>query len=117
LQVTNIDYSGNEINHGQIEITDTDLIMHYASEKSSLLCPLSTIRRYGYEDFMFCFEAGRLSPYGQGIFAFRSKDADKIFNVIKQNLLVSLVLIFIFSMKQMFLFSIFFKFYSHIMII
>lgn len=93
LQVTNIDCSGNEINHGQIEITDTDLIMHYANEKSRILCPLSTIRRYGYEDFMFCFEAGRMSPCGQGIFAFRSKDADKIFSTIKRHLQVSLILV------------------------
>ncbi|XP_025192003.1 uncharacterized protein LOC112592204 [Melanaphis sacchari] len=86
FKVTNIDYKGNEINHGQIEITDSELVMHYASKKSDITCPLSTIRRYGYEDFMFCFEAGRSSPYGQGIFAFRSKDAENIFNSIKAKL-------------------------------
>ncbi|XP_026819393.1 uncharacterized protein LOC113558076 [Rhopalosiphum maidis] len=86
FKVTNIDYSGNEINHGQIEITDSDLVMHYANEKSNISCPLRTIRRYGYEDFMFCFEAGRSSPYGEGIFAFRSKDAENIFNSIKGKL-------------------------------
>jgi len=107
LQVTNIDYSGNEINHGQIEITDSDLVMHYANEKSNISCPLRTIRRYGYEDFMFCFEAGRSSPYGEGIFAFRSKDADNIFNSIKGKLQVSLIglVLVYFSIKQMFLFS------------
>ncbi|KAF0768023.1 IRS-type PTB domain-containing protein [Aphis craccivora] len=86
FKVTNVDYSGNEINHGQIEITDNDLLMHYASEKSTTSCALSTIRRYGYEDCMFCFEAGRSFPYGEGIFAFRSNDAENIFKTIKGKL-------------------------------
>lgn len=87
MQVTNIDESGNEKYHGQMEITTYNLVLH-KSGKPPIIWPLSTVRRYGYEDSMFCFEAGRSSPYGQGIFAFRSKDAEHIFNSVKVKLQV-----------------------------
>lgn len=35
---------------------------------------------------MFCFEAGRSSPCGQGVFAFKSKKAKQIFDTIKEEL-------------------------------
>lgn len=91
LQVTNIDQCGKKQQHGQIEITDFDLIMHYAGEKSFVPCPLRTVRRYGYEDFMFCFEAGRSSPIGEGVFAFRSKEAEKIFKTFQERLQVHII--------------------------
>jgi len=72
-----------------MEIATSNLILHKSGEPS-IIWPLSTIRRYGYEDFMFCFEAGRASPFGQGIFAFRSKDAKNIFNAVKEKLQVRL---------------------------
>lgn len=70
-----------------MEITSCNLVLHKNGE-SPIVWPLSTIRRYGYEEFMFCFEAGRSSPYGQGIFAFRSKDAKYIFDAVKEKLQV-----------------------------
>lgn len=70
-----------------MEVATCNLILHKSGEPS-IIWPLSTIRRYGYEDFMFCFEAGRSSPFGQGIFAFRSKDAKNIFNAVKDKLQV-----------------------------
>jgi hypothetical protein len=70
-----------------MEITTCNLVLHKNGEPP-IVWPLSTVRRYGYEDFMFCFEAGRSSPYGQGIFAFRSKDAKNIFDVVKEKLQV-----------------------------
>lgn len=87
LQVTNIDDSGNEKYHGQMEINNCNLVLH-KSREAPIIWPLSTVRRYGYEESMFCFEAGRSSPYGQGIFAFRSKDAKNIFNAVKGKLQV-----------------------------
>lgn len=92
MQVTNIDDSGNEKYHGKMEITASSLILHKSGEPP-IIWPLSTIRRYGYEDFMFCFEAGRSSPYGQGIFAFRSKDAKNMFDDVKEKLHVSIILL------------------------
>jgi len=71
-----------------MEITTSSLILHKSGEPP-IIWPLSTVRRYGYEEFMFCFEAGRSSPYGQGIFAFRSKDAKDIFDTVKVKLHVS----------------------------
>ncbi|KAL5234970.1 hypothetical protein ACI65C_002380 [Semiaphis heraclei] len=85
FKVINIDDNGREKYHGQMEIATSNLILHKTGEPS-IIWPLSTIRRYGYEDFMFCFEAGRSSPFGQGIFAFRSKDAKNIFHAVKEKL-------------------------------
>ncbi|XP_025203146.1 docking protein 1 [Melanaphis sacchari] len=85
FKVINIDDNGKEKYHGQMEVTACNLILHKSGEPS-IIWPLSTIRRYGYENFMFCFEAGRSSPLGQGIFAFRSKDAKNIFNAVKEKL-------------------------------
>lgn len=73
-----------------MEVTACNLVLH-KNRELPIIWPLNTVRRYGYEDFMFCFEAGRLSPYGQGIFAFRSKDAKHIFNTIKEKLHVSII--------------------------
>ncbi|VVC40141.1 Hypothetical protein CINCED_3A019355 [Cinara cedri] len=68
-----------------MEINTCNLVLH-KSREPPIIWPLSTVRRYGYEESMFCFEAGRSSPYGQGIFAFRSKDAKSIFNAVKGKL-------------------------------
>lgn len=87
--MTNIDDKGNEKYHGQMEVTVCNLIL-YKNREPPIVWPLSTVRRYGYEEFMFCFEAGRSSPLGQGIFAFRSKDAQHIFNAIREKLHVSI---------------------------
>lgn len=87
LQVTNIDDSGNEKYHGQMEINTCNLVLHKRREPP-IIWPLSTVRRYGYEDSMFCFEAGRSSPYGPGIFAFKSKEAKNIFDTVKEKLQV-----------------------------
>lgn len=73
-----------------MEVTACNLVLH-KNRELPIIWPLNTVRRYGYEDFMFCFEAGRSSPYGQGIFAFRSKDAKNIFNTIKEKLHVSIL--------------------------
>ncbi|XP_050539687.1 uncharacterized protein LOC126904588 isoform X2 [Daktulosphaira vitifoliae] len=68
-----------------MEITAYDLILHKNSEPP-IIWPLHTVRRYGFEDSMFCFEAGRSSPYGQGIFAFKSNNAKNIFNAVQGKL-------------------------------
>lgn len=70
-----------------MEITSCNLVLHKNGEPP-IVFPFSTIRRYGYEDFLFCFEAGRSSPFGQGTYAFRSKNAKNIFEVVREKLRV-----------------------------
>lgn len=74
-----------------MEINAYNLVLH-KNREAPIIWPLSTVKRYGYEDFMFCFEVGRSSPCGQGIFAFRSKEAKDIFNNLKGKLHVSAIL-------------------------
>lgn len=89
LQVINIDSSGVEKNSGRMEIVDYNLVFHKRGRPTTVW-PLNTVRRYGYESNLFCFEVGRSSLYGQGIYAFKCKKANYLFEAIKKNMEVYL---------------------------
>jgi len=73
FDVLNVDDSGQERNPGQIEVTDTDLILHHLDVgKEPIRWPLNCLRRYGFDAELFSFESGRRCPTGPGIYAFRS---------------------------------------------
>lgn len=82
-----MDCNGNVKNEGHLEITSCSLVLRFKGNKPSAVWPLSSVRKYGYEDYLFCFEAGRSSPCGQGVFAFKSKKAKQIFDSVKEELL------------------------------
>lgn len=86
-QVINIDEDGNNHLPGKIEITNDDLVLHQ-TKKEPISWPIRTLRRYGYDDDVFSFEAGRRCPTGEGIFAFRCNRADRIFRLLQQNIQV-----------------------------
>ena len=76
-----MDDKGRIIHIGFLEITETHIIFqyeHYPSE--AIKWPLTCIRKYGSNDKgnLFIIEAGRKAPHGEGMYAFRTKNADEI---------------------------------------
>ena len=91
---------GTKLSSGQLEITDTDLIL-YQKGKQPVKWPLKYLKRYGFEVStsqwyllifimndncqagLFSFEAGRKTPTGPGVYAFKCRRAEKLFNLLQ----------------------------------
>lgn len=81
FKVKNVDDKGRIIHVGYLDITETSISFqyeHFPSEKMEW--PLSCIRKYGSNSkgTLFILEAGRRAPNGEGMYAFRTKEADNI---------------------------------------
>jgi len=80
--VNNIDDMGTKLSSGQLEITDSDLIL-YQKGKQPVKWPLKYLKRYGFEAGLFSFEVGRKTPTGPGVYAFKCRRAEKLFNLLQ----------------------------------
>ncbi|KAG8192824.1 hypothetical protein JTE90_014604 [Oedothorax gibbosus] len=87
LGVWNIDEDGHYVKSCQIQVTDTDLVLHQRG-KPPIVWPLQSLRRYGFDTELFSFECGRHCPTGPGIYAFKCKEAEALFNALQECLLV-----------------------------
>lgn len=74
--------AGQELTSGQLEVTSTNLTL-YRKRKAPTQWPLQCLRRYGYENDTFIFEAGRRCKTGEGIYSFRCRRADVLFNLLQ----------------------------------
>ena len=83
FMVVNLDDQGQERTPGKIEISDTHLIL-YQKSKDPIRWPLRSLRRYGFEAELFSFESGRKSPMGPGIYAFKCRRAEALFNLLQE---------------------------------
>lgn len=83
----NIDEDGHYIKSCYIQVTDTDLVLHQRGEPP-IIWPLQSLRRYGFDTELFSFESGRRCPTGPGIYAFKCKQAESLFNALQECLLV-----------------------------
>ncbi|CAH1799457.1 unnamed protein product [Owenia fusiformis] len=83
FRVFNVDSQGQELNPGNIEITDNELIL-YQRGKEPIRWPLRCLRRYGFDADLFSFESGRRCPTGPGIYAFKCRRAENLFNVLQE---------------------------------
>lgn len=81
----NIDDRGNHLNAGKIEVTESDLIL-YQHGKGIICWPLRSLRRYGFDAELFSFECGRRCPTGPGIYAFKCRRAELLFNVLQESI-------------------------------
>ena len=70
FHVVNIDDHGGRISEGHLEVSDAHISFHQRG-KDPLRWPLKSLRRYGAENTVFSFEAGRKCSTGPGIYAFR----------------------------------------------
>ncbi|CAL1288439.1 unnamed protein product [Larinioides sclopetarius] len=87
FHVWNIDEDGHYIKSCHIQVTDTDLVLHQRGEPP-IIWPLQSLRRYGFDTELFSFECGRHCSTGPGIYAFKCKDAESLFNALQECLLV-----------------------------
>lgn len=83
FRVTNVNDLGIEISPGKIEVTDSDLIF-YQRGKEPIRWPLRCLRRYGFDEELFSFESGRRCATGSGIYAFKCRRAEDIFNLVQE---------------------------------
>ncbi|CAG9785570.1 unnamed protein product [Diatraea saccharalis] len=84
-RVMNIDENGAELCSGQLEITESDIIL-YREGRDSTVWPLHSLRRYGFEGEIFSFESGRRCETGEGIYAFRCRRASLLFHTLQQQI-------------------------------
>ncbi|XP_006823990.1 fibroblast growth factor receptor substrate 2-like [Saccoglossus kowalevskii] len=84
FKVKNVDDDGRELGSGTIEVGLADLIL-YQKGKDPVRWPLRCLRRYGFDAELFSFESGRRCPTGPGIYAFKCKRAEQLFNLVQDN--------------------------------
>lgn len=85
FQVLNVDEHGQSVSAGQLELTDAELVL-YQRGKAATRWPLRCLRRYGFDHEIFSFESGRRCPTGPGIYAFRCRRAEQLFNLLQQHI-------------------------------
>lgn len=85
FQVMNVDEMGHFVSPGQLEITETELVLHQRG-KPPTRWPVRCLRKYGFDSEIFSFESGRRCPTGAGIYAFRCRKAEQLFNLLQQNI-------------------------------
>jgi len=83
FRVINVNDVGAEISPGKIEVTETDLIF-YQRGKDPIPWPLRCLRRYGFDEELFSFESGRRCATGAGIYAFKCRRAEELFNLVQE---------------------------------
>lgn len=85
FRVVNIDENGDDLCSGQLEITESDIIL-YRVGRDSTVWPLHSLRRYGFEGDLFSFESGRRCETGEGIYAFKCRRASLLFRKLQQQI-------------------------------
>ncbi|XP_045495189.1 fibroblast growth factor receptor substrate 2 [Colias croceus] len=85
FRVINIDEHGSNLCSGQLEITESNIIL-YREGRDSTIWPLHSLRRYGFEGDLFSFESGRRCETGEGIYAFRCRRASFLFRTLQQQI-------------------------------
>lgn len=85
FQVWNVDERGNLLTQGQLEVTETELVLHQKG-KEAIRWPMRCLRRYGFDAQVFSFESGRRCATGSGIYAFRSRRAEALFNLLQEHI-------------------------------
>lgn len=85
FQVTNVNDQGRPISPGKLQVTETELVL-YQRGKEPTKWPLRSLRKYGFDTEVFSFECGRRCPTGHGIYAFRCRKAEQLFNIVQHHI-------------------------------
>lgn len=90
FQVTNVNDQGRPISPGKLEVTQTELVFYQRGKKPTKW-PLRSLRKYGFDTEVFSFECGRRCPTGHGIYAFKCKKAEQLFNIVQQYIIGNVI--------------------------
>ncbi|XP_044272192.1 fibroblast growth factor receptor substrate 3 isoform X2 [Tribolium madens] len=85
FQVSNVNDQGDLVSPGKLEVRETELVLHQRG-KNPTVWPLRALRKYGFDSEIFSFECGRRCPTGQGIYAFRCRKAEQLFNIVQHHI-------------------------------
>lgn len=86
FKVTNINDNKSLVQRGVMEVTPTELIYTDSKTKDDWHWPLKFLRKYGCDGDVFTFEAGRKCPGGEGLYAFSTKKANILFEIVARNI-------------------------------
>ena len=86
FKVTNINDNKHLVQRGLMEVTTVELIYTDSKSKEDWHWPLKYLRKYGCDGDVFTFEAGRKCPGGEGLYAFSTKKASVLFEMVARNI-------------------------------
>lgn len=86
FKVININDNKNLVQRGLMEVTNIELIYVDSRTKEEWHWPLKYLRKYGCDGDVFTFEAGRKCPGGEGLYAFSTKKASLLFEMVARNI-------------------------------
>ncbi len=86
FSVKNINEDKNLVQRGLLEVNQIELIYTDSASADKWTWPLRYLRKYGCDGEVFSFEAGRKCPGGEGLYAFSSRRASKIFELVARNI-------------------------------
>ena len=67
-------------------MTSRDLTYRDAKSGDEWVWPLKHLRKYGCDGDIFSFEAGRKCPGGEGLYAFSTRKASQLFDMVAKNI-------------------------------
>lgn len=88
FRVWNVDKAGRAVTPGQLQVTSAELVL-YQQGRTPVRWPMRCLRRYGFDAELFSFESGRRCPTGPGIYAFRCRRAETLFNLLQEHIQAS----------------------------
>ena len=86
FKVKNINDSRDLVQKGLMEVTLTELVYTDSATKENWHWPLKYLRKYGCDGDVFTFEAGRKCPGGEGLYAFSTRKASALFELVAKNI-------------------------------
>ncbi|XP_075141084.1 fibroblast growth factor receptor substrate 2-like [Leptodactylus fuscus] len=81
FRVTNVNDNGKNVCPGIMELTDSSMIFH--TKGGFVKWPYISLLKYGYDSDLFSFVCSRRCQTGEGIFGFRCKRAEEMFNLLQ----------------------------------
>ena len=86
FKVRNINEEKRLVQKGLMEVTTGDLVYTDGRSLEQWVWPLKYLRKYGCDGEVFTFEAGRKCPGGEGLYAFETRKASQLFDLVARNI-------------------------------
>uniref|UniRef100_T1IYT2 IRS-type PTB domain-containing protein n=1 Tax=Strigamia maritima TaxID=126957 RepID=T1IYT2_STRMM len=83
-RVWNVDEEGRILCPGYLELMGVELILHRRGGET-IRWFTRCLRRYGFNSELFSFESGRQCPTRSGVYAFKCRRADELFNKLQEH--------------------------------